>query len=478
MFKLLALFKNIVDLKILSLENLPLFLVNKSLGFYILFLLFDICLLPALASNVNIYGYETQGSRVTLKVRISNDEGVPVSGLDKKNFAIETEDGELDNTQFELIPPEESKPDNTYLIVLLDMSGSMMTDNRLTDAVEGIREFIKEARSLNLPVKISIIPYGEGGDGYCKNTYEVDRRTIKKEFKRITSQEIDRKLNNLKEVKACAATNIYQPISEAFQYFGSEFLDNKTFNQKQITNLAVIVFSDGYDSVNQKEAKGETESGYRRIEKDESERFDTLAQLMRKYPQVIVHTIGYGEKLSQLVDRAYCINEPQKDQDSIYLVSSILENCSLRERSSDNEIISLYIVDESRLSQIARKGRPTNQNAGDIGISRFPESSKELVESLTEFLTTLRKYEIVYQQPGAGRSTKHKVSLIVNSPNENLNNLESTKQIRMDNWGYNPLPLTERLIILGLTLLIGIISVYSFILWSQKIKEKSDRNLY
>lgn len=69
--------------------------------------------LPAVASSVDIYRWTTKGDRVTLRVKILDDERIPVQGLISQNFQVQTTDKDGNNVilkpnQIRLISPEQS----------------------------------------------------------------------------------------------------------------------------------------------------------------------------------------------------------------------------------------------------------------------------------------------------------------------------------------------------------------------------------
>ena len=85
---------------------------------------------PVLASSVKIIRWSTQCDRVRLRVRVLDKGNVPIQGLKLENFKITTT-GQLgqkiavEPSQMEFLSSQQSKPDPAYLVMLLDMSGSM-----------------------------------------------------------------------------------------------------------------------------------------------------------------------------------------------------------------------------------------------------------------------------------------------------------------------------------------------------------------
>ncbi|MFB2920754.1 VWA domain-containing protein [Aerosakkonema funiforme] len=399
-------------------------------------------------NNICIYRVTTKADTVTLRVKVLDNERVPIEGLNKNDFRINTTNGKgetvrLNPSEITLLSSEQSKPDPAKLVMLLDMSGSMKNEDsagikKLDGAVGGVREFINEVKGDNWDVQISIVPFGEKGGG-CEKEFPVNASVIDENIRPSWSPDLSQQLDKLANVDICSQTNIYQPLGEAVNYLGN--LQQAKNDKSPPPRLAVILLSDGYDVTNDR--------------RDESERFDRLLEVFRLYPKVTVHTMGYGEKMKELRDRIGC-----RLSDNELTVDN-LKKC----RSN----IDSYIVDEPRLKQIADATR---------GINAFPADAKAVVDTLRKFLSTLREYEIEYKQPGARRSGNYKVTVSVNSPYRGLRNVKSEpKPYRLDTFDYIALPLPERLPILGSILILGLVTMIPFIWWSNQLKDSSLRNL-
>lgn len=427
----------------------------------ILAILANVISLPVSANSIEIIRATPDDDRILLKVRVINNQRIPIQGLRPEDFEIKTTDANnktvrLKTPEIEITPPEKTKPDPAYLVILLDMSGSMRNQDRLgkiklTGAINAIRDFLETIEAENFPVEIALVPFGEGGGG-CK-TYSVNGDIIKNSLEGDPYEKPKEKLKELAQVdidNLCAATNIYQPLSAAVKFLGTE----ENFQEKSsklAPRLGVILFTDGFDAADDRY----TEKG----RDNEKKRFQDLLNLLAQYPQVTVHTMGYGESLSQLRDRAKCYGYYPSDK---YLtVDNILTFCRLKRQD-----IKEFVVDENRLTEIAQK------TTG--GIAKFPQDSQEVIDSLKTFLTTLRKYEITYQQPGADRASSHQTQVVVNSPAQGLNNLASQPSpVRMDNFFYHSLSGWERLGIFIGTILVSVGGIIRFNTWSKQLKEHS-----
>lgn len=410
-----------------------------------------LCLLPlpALASSVDISRFRAEGDRVTLKVEVLDDKRKPIQDLNPDDFKVETEDNLKINTTLGVPDVEVILPKKPHLIILLDMSKSMIREDsagvkKLQGAVDAIRELIAQVRADNLPVQISLVPFGYG----CKFSYEVNEKTIKNNFYYARNSSLEKQLDKLSNVPLCAATNIYQPLAEAVSYLGkvrqsSQVLSDSVTQDESPPRLAVILLSDGYHN-------------YQR--NTEQQQFTELESVLKQNPQVTVHTLGYGTPLSEVIKDFNC-SVPQP-----ITVNKVIELCQQQLPKSKFEELTEFIVDEERLKQIA------DMTPG--GIHEFPDNAKAVAKSLTTFLKTLREYDIIYQQPGADRASKHKTVVRVISPSRQLNLSSEPVNIGIKNM---PLPLPERLGILVITVLLSLSVIFPFIKWSQKLKAEAEQ---
>ena len=408
---------------------------------------------PVLASSVEIVRWSTQCDNVKLRVKAVDDSNVPIQGLKAKDFQLRTTNNKgepitLKPSQIKFLSSQQSQPDPAYVVMLLDMSGSMKNKDlagkkKQEEAVKAIREVIRDIRAENMPVQIAIVPFGEGG-GNCEG-FKVDADEISRRLVNVTNNQLDQQLNTLAGIEVCAATIIYERLAETVKFLGESNFQSPTkdlMGQPLPPRLAVILLSDGYDV----------------SRSNEKERFQNLIEVLHQYPQVTVHAMGYGETLRQLRERSNC-----SLSDSQLTVDNISAVCRLPGKD-----INEFIVDESRLNEIA-------QATG--GIYRLPGNAQEVVETLRTFLTTLREYEITYRQPGSDRASLHQTTVRVISPSRQLDLTAEAKPIRMSNFNYCPLPLPNRFGILVLTLIGGLFGLKFFITWSKNLKEQAEKTL-
>lgn len=407
---------------------------------------------PVLASTVKIIRWSTQCDRVRLRVRVLDKGNVPIQGLKLENFKITTtgqlgQEIAVEPSQMEFLSSQQSKADPAYLVMLLDMSGSMKHKDlggkkKQEEAIKAIRKVIRGVRTENMPVELALVPFGEGGK-YCENGgFKVNVGEISSKLVPVSEPSLEKELDKLAKVEVCAYTKIYEPLREAVMYLGNtnfNLSSNQLIGEQVPPRLAVILLSDGYDV----------------SRSDESERFQNLTEILTRYPQITIHTMGYGETLRQLRDRADNCNL----SDSELTVDKVIENCTL-----PGEDIREFIVDEKRLEKIADATK---------GIYKLPGNAEEVLETLKTFLTTLREYEIIYRQPGSERASRHETVLQVVSNSKGLNVITS-ETIRMPNFNYCPLPLSKRWPILALTLTVLGIGLFLFKRWSDELKSQNE----
>ncbi|MBE9007607.1 hypothetical protein IQ259_21715 [Fortiea sp. LEGE XX443] len=119
--------------------------------------------LPVLASpKLEVTPRLPEGNRVTLSVRVLDENNIPIDGLRVENFTVKTakvlstdEQGTTTQPTFSSVnnlqlvkPDERAKSDLAYVVILLDMSGSMAQLDptgvrKLDGAIVAIRNFIK-----------------------------------------------------------------------------------------------------------------------------------------------------------------------------------------------------------------------------------------------------------------------------------------------------------------------------------------------
>ncbi len=429
--------------------------------------------LPTLAApRIEVTPRFPENGMVTLRVKVLSDNNVPIEGLNKQDFQIKT--AEINNgaegatngfsriTKFRLIDSGQlSKPDPAVIVILLDMSGSMAEKDasgvkKLNGAISAIRVFIKLVNDQKIPAQIALVPFGED-DEKPNCAYNVSQKLIQKKLFKATDPKLNEQVNQLAGSSPCAATNLYQPLAEAVQFLGnaqnySQPTNDSTVEEPVPPRLAVILLSDGYHTHNSRRSEGPE--------------FDSLTRVFEQNPQVRVNTLGYGESLESLRDRAIDCKVTDEQLSKPGGVD-LMENCRLL--GGDKDFIRRFIVDQPRLSQMAEL---------TSGISLFPKNANEAVRSLETFFKTLREYEIQYSQPGAEPADKYNVIVEVNSPTRQLQIASEQTTVTIPAFAFSRLPLVpDRMyILLGTLGLLGG-TVLSFSRWSSHLKQDADRLL-
>lgn len=409
---------------------------------------------------------ERNEGKVTLRLKAYDQNNKPVMGLQKENFNLtvcppktDPKTGECQtlnpiDINWKIPQPEELPP--AWVIVLLDFSGSMKRldssgeKTKLEGAIAAIRKFNQDLADKGENTRISIVPFGKGGKNCPGNQVtkkELDNfilagnKKIEQSLKKLESQ-----LDNL-----CAATDIYEPLRQAVQFFGNS--EDTRFNPRPNSNLSqprrsIILLSDGYHSI----------YGNRENEPElEAQDFEKLVFILKSYPNITVHTLGYGLTPQQLQQK-YDLEQPPTIRDI-----SVRGGKKSNNSEELTELAAEEFVDQKRLQQIAGV---TN------GIAEFSGNAEDISISLTEFLEALfDEYQINYIQPiNADRGSLHNVQVSLNLPD---NSVDSEQKPYVFPWVSRSLPLLTRIIILlfTLALLLGG-GVIPFLLWAKSIKRE------
>ncbi len=414
--------------------------------------------------------------RVTIRVKVKDDKGKPVMGLEPTDFKLKTvnigkgENGEqLTVKKEDWKSPEETIPPPAWIIVLLDLSGSMKQldsggSTKLEGAVTAIREFIQLSAKRGGNTQIAIVPFGESG-GNCYQDYPVNEKTLDKFFP-AGDFKLQNYLDYLAGLTPCAATNLYQPLDEAIRFFGNK--DDSRFyipvqsedSEESKTpepqpRLSIILLSDGFHNKPNKERD-----------------FERLTELFQRNPEIVVHTLGYGLTPEQLAKKySKELKElAQKEKDLIAKRRATSED-------SEKESVTIPVAEitdgEKLLDQlvaIAPEEVVDQKNLAEIaqltgGIAEFSGDARDIAKSLQVFLNSLLgEYEITYTEPNAERGSKHSVSVIVDSAES------EAKSYSIDVFGRS-LPLPVRLSMIVCTfLLLGLGGILPFSIWAKKLK--------
>lgn len=389
--------------------------------------------------------------RVTVRVKVKDELEKPVMGLEHTDFSLKIdEDKEPVAVKREnWKSPQETVPPPAYIIVLLDLSGSMKQKDsggstKLEGAVNAIREFVRLSAKRGGDTQIAIVPFGESGSN-CKG-YSVNNTTLDKFFP-AGDFKLQNYLDYLTGLTPCAATNLYQPLDEAINFLGNQedsrfYLSEESKKSKLEPRLSIVLLSDGYHNKPNKE-------------KD----FKRLTDLLQRNPDLVVHTLGYGLNLDELAQKySKELKElAQKEKGQI---------ATRRATSSDKEKLAKQLVriapeefvDEENLAEIARLTG---------GIAEFSGNARDIAESLQVFLNSLLgEYEITYTHPNAERGSKHEVSVAVNSVSS------ESKPYIITVFGRSlSRPIRISTIVFSLFLL-GFGGILPFSMWAKKLKYK------
>jgi hypothetical protein len=351
---------------------------------------------------------EQQGE-VTLRVKVTGDEKKPIMGLEKEDFeliVVDTNtkkivspfdpDKGYSDIPFKFKTPQEATPPPAYILVLLDMSGSMKcsTDlnskepcnnnipkgkRKLDVAVSALQTFIDDAQKrqekrggdTSVAIKVAIIPFGFNGEYQpIRKVDELDK------FYNVSDAKVKNALNNLALKTLRDATNIYHSLEKSVEFLTSTGekrfypVDDKGNVIEPKPRLAVILLTDGFD----------TDPDYKNNRQKQSETLNTLKQKLRDNDQLTIHTLGYGLTPNALRKKYAGQTISQADYEQEYLDVDGLK----------------------RISQVTPNG-----------IFAISGKEDDISKALTTFLDSiLGEYEITYQHPNPQRARVYQVSTV------------------------------------------------------------------
>ncbi|BAQ64816.1 hypothetical protein GM3709_1581 [Geminocystis sp. NIES-3709] len=353
-------------------------------------------------------------------------------GLSHKDFKLEVEGNDIEIERKNWKSPEESEPPPAWIVILLDMSGSMLTPDssgktKLEGAMEATTEFLSILAQRGGNTQVSIVPFGEGNkkcEGFKVTKQELDN------FLSPNDVKLTNFLSYLASTKPCASTNLYQPLETAIKFLGNPedsrfYLTEEEQNKGKLEpRLSIILVSDGYHNA-----------------PNEAQDFAKLLEQLEDYNNIIVHTLGYGLTPQQLAQK-YKLPKP-----------------ATREDINKGKVSEEEFVDEQRLAEIAKKTG---------GIAEFSGDAQDIAENLQLFLNALLgEYEITYIDPNPDRGATHKVTV------EAISVKSDEKLYTIPVFG-RTLPLNIRLLIFFSTLIsLGLFGVLPFYFWGKFLKQKT-----
>ena len=386
-----------------------------------------------ITSNPNVNGEE-----VTIKIKVNDENDRPVMGLSYDDFELfintkaDQEYEELISVDVEpenWLSPEENEPSPAWIIVLLDMSGSMNNEDsqgtrKIDGAIQAVGKFTELASERGDNTQVAIVPFGEKGED-CEG-YRINKDVLNKFF--LAG---DIKLNNnlkyLESLEPCAATDLYNPLKKTIKFL-SDRKDTRFYPLEEdnlpTPRLSIILLSDGYHN------RTNAEEDYRE-----------LTDILRSNNQIVVHTLGYGFTPEELAIK-YNLNKPTATRQDIGV--------------GEGKVPESEFVDRDTLAEIAKLGG---------GIGEFSGDAEEIAENLQLFLNSLLgEYQITYIDPQPDRGAKHEVKVAVQSiQSEN-------KSYTITNFGRS-LPLKIRVgMMIIIFLILGVGGIIPFYYWGKNLK--------
>ena len=398
--------------------------------------------------KVEILGNATiYQDRVTVRIMVKGAEDKPLIGLKDTDFILFVEDKKngRQKVQFgskDWKSPQETTPRPAWVVVLLDMSGSMSAKDsqgttKLQGAINAIETFIDLATKRGGDTQIAIVPFGKPGSRCPKGGFSVDKNTLDNFFQ-AGDANLQNRLDSLAKFTPCTATNLYQPLTQAIRFLGNTN-DSRFYLQEGEKGLqprlSIILLSDGYHN-----------------DPNEKQDFDTLKRLLELNDQIIVHTLGYGLTPEELQTK-YGLEKPATRQDI---------------GTGPGKVPEAEFVDRDRLAEI---GELTG------GIREFSGDAQEIAANLQLFLNALLgEYEITYTEPNPERGGKKNLEVVVKSPKDDSPVASQPKSYTVTIFG-RTLPGKTRFFMLVSTLAVMVLGgVTPFWFWAQELKRQAMDN--
>ena len=393
---------------------------------------------------------EIYEDRVTVRIKVYGAEDKPLTGLKETDFSLFVEDKKNGKQEVQFRSndwksPQETTPPPAWVVILLDMSGSMREEDsqgttKLQGAINAIETFIDlAAKREDNKTKIAIVPFGEPGTG-CPG-FSVDKNTLDLDnFVLAGDVKLQNKLDTLADAESilCASTDLYQPLTQAIKFLGKT-KDSPSYLQEGEKGLeprlSIILLSDGYHN-----------------KPNEKQDFETLKRLLELNDQIIVHTLGYGLTPEELQTK-YGLEKPATRQDI---------------GTGPGKVPEKQFVDRDRLAEI---GRLTG------GIREFSGDAKEIAKNLQLFLIALLgEYEITYTEPNPERGGRKNLEVVVESPKDDSPVASQPKSYTVTIFG-RTLPGKTRFFMLLSTLAVMVLGgVVPFWFWAQELKRQAMDN--
>ncbi|MDJ0508908.1 MAG: vWA domain-containing protein [Crocosphaera sp.] len=365
---------------------------------------------------------------ITLRLKAIGEEERPVMDLKEDNFKLIVTDTATDSlvspnadeTYSEITPkpiwksPKDTVPDDAYIVVLFDMSGSMKCssdinlnsekncddipkgERKYDEAMDALKKFVQEAKTWGGNTYISIVPFGYvENKALCsidKSFINVDRKTLNDFHNLSDPQEkltefID---NDLSTKTPCTATNIYDSLEKSVKFLTNRSderfypVDEEGKLTENQPRLSIILFTDGFDTKYLGSTKTETENIQER-------QINKIKRILTNNPEFAIHTLGYGLHPKKLAEK-YGLGE------KLNWYKHIDWN-----NDKTKPIPPQEYLDYESIEKIS------NLTKGN-GLCRVAGDKDEITESLKEFLEAiLGEYEITYQHPNPEKGRRYEV---------------------------------------------------------------------
>ena len=405
------------------------------------------------AQEAEIVKATVENEQVKIRVRVESENEQPVTHIQRGDFKVVVDGNEIKRIK-SWKNPEEAEQPSAWIIFLLDMSGSMAKPDRpgsnqtkLEGAIQAIQEFTEATANRSSDTQVAIVPFGEANSKSCG--YVVNEEALNNFFL-VGNPNLQNYLQELARQTPCAATNIYDPLTEAVKFLSKERGDSRFYPQKEFfwqpqpqqPRLSIILLSDGHHN-----------------QSNEEQDFKRLKGLLENNNNIIVHSLGYGLKPKELAQKYNLFKSEATRGDISY---------GPRDELPPGQVPAEEFVDRDRLDEIAK-------TTG--GMCKISGNAEEVGNSLRVFLDALLgEYEITYTDPNPIRAERHEVLVKVAENVQHLppEGLESDAvPYRITSFGWSlPFPAILAMFV-GVFLIMGIGGILPFYFWGEHLKREA-----
>ncbi|MGK7941938.1 MAG: vWA domain-containing protein [Crocosphaera sp.] len=370
--------------------------------------------------KLELISLKKEQQTIILRLKAMGQDKQPIMDLTQDDFKIEVSDARNDKLLFSDLgfrwkSPQDTVPNDAYIVVLFDMSGSMkcstdletggcakiaVGERKFDAAIAILKQFIEDAKKWRGKTQVSIVPFGYGTkDAGCK--FDESFVTVTKEKVKKFASVANTNLDDLASKTPCTATNIYDSLDKTVevltntndgQFYPLDPNGKLTSNQPR---LSIILFTDGFDSNPKYFHKNEAVA--RNLQQ---QKLENIRSRLTKNPQLSIYALGYGLTPEQLGNKYNLGRAANWNTDIDW------------DNNKSKTIPKEEYLDKVALEKI---GALTT-----LGRAKIAGETQEITEILELFIKSiLGEYEIIYNHPNPQKGRGYKVRSRVNNISSN-----------------------------------------------------------